>query len=136
MKRPTCLSWNFSLRGRLPVQQISTERIELILENRGQGMPSLCSPETLLQPASTSQKEVYTIIRSFDFCKCCQGNTPQSGGQQVYNCSPTGLYILPYFKSCCLRVSFPISLKVGAKIPPSETMTGFDTTSKTGTYQE
>lgn len=36
------------------------------------------------------------------------------GSQRVYNDGAMGLHIFAYFKSCCLRVWLPISLKLGA----------------------
>lgn len=41
--------------------------------------------------------------------------TSWSGGQQGYDGDPTGLYILTYIESCCLRTWLLVSLKLGAQ---------------------
>ena len=82
--------------------------------NMGQGMPSLLSPSASLQ---LTQKGDYTLIWSLNICDRHPGDTSRLPGLvpcRAYICSPTGLYIFAYFKSCCLRVWLPTNLNLGA----------------------
>ena len=92
------------------------EATEVHSGNVGWGTPSLYFPSASLQLAGTSQKRAYILIWSPNFCKCCPGNTWSHGleASRIYDCCPTGVHILAYFKCCCLAVWFPISLKLGA----------------------
>lgn len=72
--------------------------------------------------------ERHAFTWSLDFCKCPIGNTSRSPileVSRIYKCCLTRLHVFAYFKSCCLRVWLPVSLKLGAdEILPLETPTG------------
>ena len=70
--------------------------------NVGQGMPFLYSLLTLLQLTGTSQKEAQTLVWGLNFRNCYKGDIsrlPDLEARKVYNCDPTGLYIVAYLKT-------------------------------------
>lgn len=82
--------------------------------NMGQGMPSLLSPSASLQ---FTQKGDYTLIWSLNICDRHLGDSSRLPGlvpSMAYVCSPTGLYVFAYFKSCSLSVWLPMNLNLGA----------------------
>lgn len=67
------------------------------------------------------ERSLYTHLKPW-FSNHCPGNTSSLLGletSRVYNCGPTVLYIFTNFKSCCLGVWLPVSLKLGADWNPS-----------------
>lgn len=62
------------------------------------------------------RRRLHAHLKS-QFSELSPKDTSRGGGlevSRVYDCSPTTLYILAYFKICCLRIWLPISLKLGA----------------------
>ena len=68
-------------------------------------------------PASP-RKDFKQLSGALTFETNTQDRWPSSGGQQGLYCGPTELYKSEYFKSCCLRVWFSVSLNVGADWDP------------------
>lgn len=63
-----------------------------------------------------SERSLYALLKHF--CGCRPGDicrSPDMEVSRVYECGPTGLYMLVYFKGyCCLRIWLPVTLKLGA----------------------
>lgn len=95
-----CCNWSFILGVgcRFPTQ------------GTGQRIPSLSSPLASLLVTGTSQKRAHTLIWNPRFFSCHLENISRLlslKGSRFYNCSPTGLYIFAYLKSCSLRILEP-----------------------------
>lgn len=89
--------------------------LEALRGNIGRGASSLHSPSVSLQLTDISQKRAGAFIQSPNFCNCHQETAPDHlalKASQACACSPTELYILVFFKSCCLSIWFPVSLNL------------------------
>ena len=126
------LSHTFSLRGKPQVCNIS--RGYRTMAHRWY----LCFlPWPLYSTPVYPCKELTSSYGGLIFPSGDTSRFPSVEGSRVCNCSPTGLYRSIYFEYCCLRVWFPISLKmVLTDIPHFGTLTCLGTSSTTGTYQE
>lgn len=113
------------------------EATEMLSGNVGQGMSFLhnLSASTAHHRFSEQLIHLYGALIFALTHRICP-RSPSLEASRIYNCCSTGLYIFTYFKSCCLRVWFPITLKWGnevlPEIPPLETLTGLGIPSTTG----
>ena len=79
---------------------------------------------------ASPRKELIHLSGAPVFATAAQGTPPDSlalVASGAHTCSPTGLYTLHSFKSCCLRVWLPVSLNPGAETLPFGTLTGLGT---------
>ena len=115
-ERACVLAGGSGVRGRhLSGTQLETYRGAL--KEHKPGAPWLSSPLASPQLTSASQITVYAPVWGPDVYDCCArdiARSPHLVASRAYACNLAGLYILAYFKSCCLRIWFQISLNVGA----------------------
>lgn len=96
------------MRGRPQVSH-TLEAKEALLRNISRETPFLSTHLGAATALMTSQKAAYTLTQSPKFCNGCPEYTSRSSSLEAsrdYHCSPTGLHIFEYFKSCCLRIWF------------------------------
>lgn len=88
------------------------EATEMLSGNVGQGMSFLhnLSASTAHHRFSEQLIHLYGALIFALTHRICP-RSPSLEASRIYNCCSTGLYIFTYFKSCCLRVWFPITLK-------------------------
>ena len=101
------------------------EATELLPGNMHQGPPSLHSPLPCYSALVSPRKELIITLEPWCLWLSHRRHLRSPGlvASRAYTCSPTGLYIFAYSKSCCPRVWLPIhpNLRADQETPLQDT---------------